>query len=49
VSPVDDVEEVEEKSPAGDRIAKDTGCCLYSAITAIFVMVVSFEAFFFFF
>lgn len=33
----------EEKSPAGGRIAKDTGCCLYSAITAIFVMVVSFS------
>ncbi|XP_046455044.1 serine/arginine repetitive matrix protein 1-like isoform X4 [Daphnia pulex] len=32
--------EIEEKSPAGGRIAKDTGCCLYSAITAIFVMVV---------
>lgn len=37
--------EIEEKSPAGGRIAKDTGCCLYSAITAIFVMVVSFKIF----
>ncbi|KZS11609.1 Uncharacterized protein APZ42_023541 [Daphnia magna] len=33
-------QQVEEKPPAGGRIAKDTGCCLYSAITALFVMVV---------
>ena len=36
VDPVDD-----RKSPTGQRIAKDTGCCLYSAITALVVMVVS--------
>lgn len=36
-------QQVEEKPPAGGRIAKDTGCCLYSAITALFVMVVSFH------
>lgn len=41
----DDEEQVEqrqEKSPVGERIAKDTGCCLYSGISALVVMVVSF-------
>ena len=40
-SPDEEEEQVDEKSPTANRIAKDTGCCLYSAITAIFVMVVS--------
>lgn len=31
----------ETKTPAGERIAKDTGCCLYSAITALVIMLVS--------
>ncbi|KAI9553424.1 hypothetical protein GHT06_021330 [Daphnia sinensis] len=39
-SPSLEAPQAEEKHPAGGRIAKDTGCCLYSAITALFVMVV---------
>ncbi|XP_057378456.1 uncharacterized protein LOC130700425 [Daphnia carinata] len=38
-SPLEE-QQAEEKPSAGGSIAKDTGCCLYSAITALFVMVV---------
>ena len=31
-----------QRSPTGEKIAKDTGCCLYSAISVVVVMLVGY-------
>jgi hypothetical protein len=31
-----------QHSPTGEKIAKDTGCCLYSAISVVVVMLVGY-------